>query len=335
MILVASYSSALGGAERLLVEFATALEDEVVVACPEGPLATAARRAGLRVFDVRAGPLAMRRSPAVALAHLAAHALELRRLVLALHPELVIAWGMRPLLACALARLPGPLVFQHNDLLPGPRVGRLVRVAARRAELVLALSHAIARELHPLPVHVVHPGVDVFDAGPPASPPEVLVLGALVDWKRPDLALEAFALARQAVPEARLRFAGAPLNRGDTALTRARALAARPDLAGAVEFMGHVADPRPELARATCLLHCAEREPFGLAVLEALAAGRPAVAPAAAGPLEIVDGSCGALYPPGDAHAAAEALVRLLSDPELAAGMGSRGRDSCARALRP
>ena len=50
-----------------------------------------------------------------------------------------------------------------------------------------------------------------------------------------------------------------------------------------------------------------------MAVLEALAAGRPAVVPDAAGPAEIVDESCGLLYPPGDAGAAAAALVELVT----------------------
>ena len=49
------------------------------------------------------------------------------------------------------------------------------------------------------------------------------------------------------------------------------------------------------------LLHCADREPWGLVLIEALAAGRPVVAPAAGGPLEILDRG---LYPPGDADAA-------------------------------
>ena len=100
---------------------------------------------------------------------------------------------------------------------------------------------------------------------------------------------------------------------------------------GFVSLPGAVADPAPELARAFCLLHCAEREPFGMAVLEALAAGRPVVAPAAAGPAEIVDRSCGLLYEPGDARAAAAALTDLLGDPERASALGAAGRARAGR----
>ena len=88
--------------------------------------------------------------------------------------------------------------------------------------------------------------------------------------------------------------------------------------------MPAVEDPRPALAKAHLLLHCAEREAFGLALVEALAAGRPVVAPAAAGPLEIVTPACARLYEPGIAAAAAAALEELLNDPDAPAAARER-----------
>ncbi len=153
------------------------------------------------------------------------------------------------------------------------------------------------------------------------------MLGAIAGWKRPDLALDACTIAHREHPELRLRLVGAPLeDAGLEAALRERAAAL-----GFVSLPGAVADPAPELARAFCLLHCAEREPFGMAVLEALAAGRPVVAPAAAGPTEIVDRSCGLLYEPGDARAAAAALTDLLGDPERASALGAAGRARAGR----
>src|SRR5579859_3997400 len=89
---------------------------------------------------------------------------------------------------------------------------------------------------------------------------------------------------------------------------------------------GHVADPAAALAGARCLLHCADREPFGIAVVEALAAGRPAIVPNAGGPAEIVTEDCGRRYPPGDAAAAAEAVLATLEDPAAGDAMGTAGR---------
>jgi N-acetylglucosaminyl-diphospho-decaprenol L-rhamnosyltransferase len=152
------------------------------------------------------------------------------------------------------------------------------------------------------------------DAGA-AHAADALVLGAIVHWKRPDLALEIAALAATDLPDLRLRIAGAPLDAaGDELLARLRVRAAQADLEGRVEFAGPLADPREALRSAGCLLHCADREPFGLVLVEALGSGTPVVAPAAGGPAEIVDDSCGALYPPGNARAGADALVRVLRE---------------------
>ena len=138
------------------------------------------------------------------------------------------------------------------------------------------------------------------------------LLGALVPWKRADLALEIAARS----PGLRLDVAGAPLP-GDppafaAALARARR-ATRPARPRAP--LGAVAEPRAALAEAHVLLHCADAEPFGLALVEALAAGRPVVAPAAGGPLEIVTPAVGRLYAAGDPDAGAAAVFAVLAAP--------------------
>ncbi|MDQ6820535.1 MAG: glycosyltransferase [Actinomycetota bacterium] len=344
MILIVSYSGAFGGAERLLIDIAPVLGGNRILACPEGPLAVAARDTGLTVLSLPARSLRARgsgREAVLAAAKLAAHGREIRGLVERLDPELLLAWGMRSAIAATLGPpLRCPVAFQHNDLPATPAIAALVRATAARAALVVAPSRAVANDLDPAGklgerVAVVHPGIDLgrFDASAPAPrPPKVLVLGALTAWKRPDLALEACALARERVPDLSLRLVGAPLPDDSAALTVELASRARAaDLAGAVEMPGSVPDSAPELADATCLLHCAEREPFGLAVAEALAAGRPVVVPASGGPPEIVDHTCGLLYPPGDAVAAADAIVRLAEDPQLAAQLGAAGRERARR----
>lgn len=327
--LFVSYSGVLGGAERLLLDVAGGLAETPTLACPDGALEERARAAGLHVIVLRERPLELRASARDRMAaplRIAAHGRELRSLARALRPDLLVPWGMRPMLAAAaMGGSPARLLFQHNDLLPGPAIARAVRAAARRADAICTPSECIARDLG-LPARVINPGVDLErfrPVAPPDGPPELLVLGAIVDWKRPDLALEAVALAARELPDLRLRIAGPPLGRGGERLLAAlRERAARPDLHGRVEISGPV-DAAEALARATALLHCAEREPFGMVVAEALAAGRPVVVPDSCGPAEIVDESCGRAYTPGDAKAAARAIVEVVRE---AAALGAAGR---------
>ncbi|MGV0990713.1 MAG: glycosyltransferase family 4 protein [Mycobacterium sp.] len=69
-------------------------------------------------------------------------------------------------------------------------------------------------------------------------------------------------------------------------------------------------------------------DPCPTVVLEAMAAGRPVVAAASGGIVDmVVDGVTGFLVPPGDAAALAGALDTLLQHPETARGFGLAGRD--------
>jgi glycosyltransferase involved in cell wall biosynthesis/GT2 family glycosyltransferase len=332
--LIASYTSAAGGAERLLLGVATGLDEPPIIACPPGWLADQGRAAGLTVFELRARSLHVRRSVRDrigSVARLAGHSRELRRLYEDLRPDVVLAWGMRTAIAtsAAMSRIdaPPPWIFEHIDFLPSPTIARAVRAAAARADHVVCCSHAVAQDLDPdgalgERVEVIHCGVDPTRFTPgDAAGADALVLGAIVPWKRPDLALEIAAHAAREVPDLRLRIAGAPLDaHGEHLLKRLRERATRPDLAGRVEFAGPLADPAAALREAGALLHCSDREPFGLVLVEALASGTPVVAPAAGGPAEIVDATCGALYPPGDVSAGARALAGVLrSRDELSA----------------
>jgi glycosyltransferase involved in cell wall biosynthesis len=68
-------------------------------------------------------------------------------------------------------------------------------------------------------------------------------------------------------------------------------------------------------------------EPFGIVVLEAMAAAKPVVASRVGGLNEIVvDGETGLLVPPEDPAALASAIERLLDNPGMAREMGLRGR---------
>jgi GT2 family glycosyltransferase/glycosyltransferase involved in cell wall biosynthesis len=336
-LLFVSYSGAFGGAEQVLLDCALVAPELPCLACPEGALADRARALGIPVLTIAERRLNLRagwRDRLLTPARLLAHGRELRELAASLDAEAVLAWGMRSAIASLAVPAGTPLAIGHQDLLPGPVAARAMHAACRRARVVIVPSQTVARDLDPAGamgerLRIVNPGVELERFGAerdPAHPPEVLVLGALVAWKRPELALEAVALARRQLPELRLRLLGAPLQGQEGVLRALQRRAGRPDLEGWVELPGPTATPELDLARAGCLLHCAPREPFGLAVAEALAAGCPVVVPDGGGPAEIVDDACGLRYRPGDAAGAARAIVQVLSDPERALAMGAAGR---------
>ena len=315
-VLLMSYSGVLGGAERVLLDCATRLARPALVACPEGPLAAAARGAGLAVEQIPDRSLRLRGARASAAHGLAGLAVDTARLTRRHRPAALAAWGARAVLAAAAAPLKGtPWLAVHHDLLPSRGVAAAVRAATRRADGAVATSHAVAHDLRRGGTTILHPGLDLGTwplLPPPNGPPRALVIGALVPWKRADLALEVAAR----LPDLQLELAGAPLPGDDDGFARAlHERAAAPGLDARVTFAGALADPREALARAHLLLHCADAEPFGMVLLEALAGGRPVAAPAAAGPLEIVPDGAGRLFAPGDADAAARAVEALLDAP--------------------
>ncbi|MEU8571176.1 glycosyltransferase family 1 protein [Streptomyces pathocidini] len=103
----------------------------------------------------------------------------------------------------------------------------------------------------------------------------------------------------------------------------------RTALPGSTHFLGRRTGS--ELARIFASLdifvHTGPYETFCQTVQEAMASGVPVVAPAAGGPLDLVDhGRTGLLVPPCDADAVRDAVRSLTAEPELRARYGGAGR---------
>jgi glycosyltransferase involved in cell wall biosynthesis len=101
-------------------------------------------------------------------------------------------------------------------------------------------------------------------------------------------------------------------------------LAAETGLGSRVTFLGHRDDVPQLLACAHLVVLPSLAEGFPLAVLEAMAAGRPVVATRVGDVADAIrDGETGILVEPGDPAALAAAIDAVLSDPELAARLGN------------
>ncbi len=209
------------------------------------------------------------------------------------------------------------------------------RLCARRAEHIICITDALARfnvERVGIPaakVSVVHYGLDDLPAawGPPGGPSlrsearVLLAISRLEEQKGLDVAIRALAKVRKRHPNAILVDLGLGSRREELL-----ALAEAEGVADAVFLAGSVGDVSEWLRQAEVFVHPARWEGFGLALLEAMLASLPVVASEVSSIPEIVeDGSTGLLVPPDDVPRLADALTRMLDDPELARGYGAAG----------
>jgi glycosyltransferase involved in cell wall biosynthesis len=209
------------------------------------------------------------------------------------HSPFRYAWHEQ---ARALAEVPRPLRPPLALLLRRHR--RFDRRAAREVDQYIAngeLTRARIRRFWGRDAPVVHPPVDVgrFSIRDPAD--YVLFVGELLAHKRPQVAIEAAVAAGRPI---KVVGSGPELGR-----LRAR-------YGRAADFLGRVVDD--DLARLyaeAAALVVPNVEEFGIAAVEAQAAGRPVVAVDAGGVRETVDpGRTGLLVPDGDPGALARAL---------------------------
>jgi glycosyltransferase involved in cell wall biosynthesis len=152
------------------------------------------------------------------------------------------------------------------------------------------------------------------------SRPYILFLGR-ISWKKGlDRLLRALAL----VEGVDLVIAGYDENGYSEEMRR---LAAELGLADRVHFAGPVEDDMKWtfIRSALCLVLPSYNENFGMAVLEAMAVGCPAVVTEEVGLADVVRESGGGIVTPGDPHLLAQAIASVIASPEKRLAMGMAG----------
>ncbi|MHB8384576.1 MAG: glycosyltransferase family 4 protein [Candidatus Binataceae bacterium] len=152
--------------------------------------------------------------------------------------------------------------------------------------------------------------------------PVVLVLARLEPQKGHRVLLEAWKSVARSYPAARLVLAGDGVLRAEL-----EAQTATLGITGSVSFVGQQSNIPDWLALADFTVLPSFYEGLPLAAIESLAAGRPVVATAVDGTVEVVlDGKTGLTVPAGDSAALATAISRMLATPELVRSLGHAGR---------
>ena len=191
------------------------------------------------------------------------------------------------------------------------------RRALRQAVAVIATSEATAETLrrdYDVPagrLAVAPPGTD---PAPPAPRQgcHILSLGSVTPRKGHDVLVA--ALSRIAELPWRCTIAGS-LDRalGTAAALRAQIIAE--GLGERITLAGEVEDAGALLAEADLFVLASRHEGFGMAYAEALMRGLPVIGTVAGAISSVVPPEAGALVPPDDPPALAEAMARLLTDP--------------------
>ena len=249
------------------------------------------------------------------------------------------------IVAAVAARLAGrPLLWHVREILPGSRAVALLlqlqRVLATRA---IAISNAVADTIRvgDARLRLVFDAVDLsaYDRLPepsvvrrelnlPQNAPLVTTIGRLEPWKGQHVLVEAIPHVAAAHPNVRFLVVGAcAVNKPDYE-SNLRARCKQLGIERHIIFTGRRSDIAALLAASSLLvLPTATPEPFGLTVVEAMAASCAVVATAAGGPLDtVLDGKTGWLIPPNDSRAMAERISQVLANPDMGRAMGEAGR---------
>jgi len=224
------------------------------------------------------------------------------------------------------------------------RVGPVERLLSRWVDCCIGMTdeitaHYQARRVRARRFVTIYDGIDrsLFaggggeairrEFGVPPGAPVVGIVGHIQDWKGQLLVAEAVAQARKDVPELRCLVVGGVHRQGEEYARRLRERIDAPDLRGHVILTGARSDVPACLDAMDVAVHASDREPFGRVLIEAMALGRPLVAPREGGPLVIVaDGETGLLVEPRRPDAFARAMVSLLTDADLRRRMGQAAR---------
>jgi glycosyltransferase involved in cell wall biosynthesis len=259
-------------------------------------------------------------------------------------------------IAALMAIRPRPVLVHtfHGHVLTGyfgaarSAVFRTIeRMLARTTDRVIAPSEATARELFDLGVVrrgqsvVIRYGFDLSAFSTRASverarireeldiPDDAVVLlfsGRLAPIKRLDVLIEAARILRTEEVPYRLLLAGEGESRSELErLAEARGVGTQ------VSFLGYRDNIAQLTEAADVAVLASDNEGLPIALIEAGAAGLPAVGTQAGGTPEVVTDETGLLVPPADAKALAGALRKLIEDDDLRSRLGRASRERAVR----
>ena len=243
--------------------------------------------------------------------------------------------------ALAHARGKPVIMHLHGGAMPrfARRFPRWTRRVLRRAAAVVAPSAYLAREMSPFATDVrVIPNVVEQDAYPfrqrDRVAPRLFWMRAYHPIYNPVMAVRVLARVRAALPNATLVMAGQEKGVMANVVAAAQGLG----VADAVEILGFLDEGQKREAAARCdiFINTTHVDNAPVGVVEMCALGLPVVSTNVGGiPDLLSNGATGLLVPDGDIAAMADAVLRLVGDPSLAARLSRNGPSVAAPCAWP
>jgi glycosyltransferase involved in cell wall biosynthesis/aminoglycoside phosphotransferase (APT) family kinase protein len=249
------------------------------------------------------------------------------------------------LIVSSLTGIPWSVTVHAHDIFVSRVLLREKLATARFVRAISRFNQDYLERLYPElegRVRVIHAGIDpaVYRRlpPPPAGIPKILCVASLRPYKGHAVLLEACRLLKEQGTAFLCELVGdGPLRPG---LERR---IAELGLGDVVKLAGSL--PQNEVTRRlgqssifvlpSVVAPDGQMEGIPVALMEAMAAGRPVVASDLSGIPELVqDGVSGFLAQPGDAEGIAAALKRLIEEPGLGRDLGERGREKVEREFR-
>lgn len=294
----------------------------VGVACAPGGFVELVTRHGVKHHSVQ-----FRKR---AIASLVAAVRQLRGIVKTQHPDIVHAHTMTSTIVARLACIglsASVVATVHNEYQRGVI---LMGVARHVIGVSDAVSEAMIRRGIPRRrVSTVRNGTvgsvrRLFDAAsvevPTLAPLSIVAIGAVSERKGPDLLIDAFSRLASTYPTVELYFVG------NVDWPQVYELAERSGEASRIHFVGFCSQPQVYLREATVFVLASRRDPFPLALLEALEAGTPIVANDVDGvPEALNNGEAGIIVPSENPAAIAAAVASLFDSESLRRKYSSSG----------
>ncbi len=305
-MITAPWGERLGGAEAMLWSILRHLDrdrvDPAVVFLQAGPFERDVASLGIPTAVVPAGRLRSPLGTSRAVRRLAGVFRER-------DPDLILNWSPKTQLyggsAAKVAGLPERVVWWQHGVPSGHWMDRLA-TALPTAAVGCSSNASLAAQRRMTPRRdgfVVHPGVEPRrrlptdqaeklrgELGIPTDRAVVGILGRLQPWKGQDRVVSAVAELRRRGHDVHCLVVGGDAYGLSPDYERAlRTLIRDLALEDRVTMTGQVADPDRYVSLMDVLVNASDDEPFGIVLLEAMALGVPVVAPASAGPLEIVE----------------------------------------------